>query len=172
MLASIPFGLAEPARQFTVGHFNLLRLTVNSSVGHHAVELAFLIADDSDGLLVGAELLDIALDGLLEISKRVADLGYSCHLAGFAENDLDLIFLVFLCQVGIEVDLLETNGVAEVEGRIAVFIHDFDNIRHGQRPALIALRVFQIELAVHILKVFTIDLTLEHTVIDAAVDLI
>ena len=76
----------------------------------------FLYLTESDGLLVGAELLDIALDGLLEISKRVADLGYSCHLAGFAENDLDLIFLVFLCQVGIEVDLLETDGVAEVEG--------------------------------------------------------
>ena len=97
MLATIPFGLAEPARQFTIGHFNLLRLTVNSPVWRHAVELSFLIADDGDSLLVGAELLDIALDSLLEVSKRVADLGYSCHLAGFAENDLDLIFLVFLC---------------------------------------------------------------------------
>ena len=172
MLASIPFGLAEPARQFTVGHFNLLRLTVNSPVRRHAVELAFLVADDGDSLLVGTELFDIALDGLLEIGKRVADLGYSCHLAGFAENDLDLIFLVFLCQVGIEVDLLETDRVAEVEGRIAVLVNDFDNIRNGQRPALIALRVFQIELAVHILKVVTIHLALEHSVINAAVDLV
>src|SRR5574344_880763 len=64
-------------------------LSVNCAIGVHAVKLALLVTDNTNGLLERIEGFNIALDGCLQTFKCICDLRYSGDLTRLTEHHLD-----------------------------------------------------------------------------------